>query len=160
MNDLLWLVNHQLRGNIVGILTSQNPDTPEGLESRFSIRIVHEHPFVSYCSWTSFRVKLFMNTPGFGHNYDMYGFWSIWCFFIIRCSCNGRSTKLMELVSNKHLSSISWMEYRYVGGKYMHFMTVNIDACAHTVFIRSSVLRCKPANLLSLGFEAQTKKPS
>jgi hypothetical protein len=31
----------------------------------------------------------------------------------------------MELVSNKHLSSISWMEYRYADGKYMHFMTTN-----------------------------------
>jgi hypothetical protein len=36
----------------------------------------------------------------------------------------------------------------------------NIDACAHIVFIRSSVLRCKPTNLLPLGFEAWTKKPS
>jgi hypothetical protein len=33
-------------------------------------------------------------------------------------------------------------------------------ACPHTVFIRSLVLRNKPANLLLLGFEAQTKKPS
>jgi hypothetical protein len=39
MNDLLWLVNHSLRGNLMGISTSQNPDTPEGLESRFSVRI-------------------------------------------------------------------------------------------------------------------------
>jgi hypothetical protein len=28
------IVNHPLRGNVVGIPTSQNPDTPEGLESR------------------------------------------------------------------------------------------------------------------------------
>jgi hypothetical protein len=39
MNDLLWLVNHPLRGNVAGIPTSQNPDTPEVLESRLSIRI-------------------------------------------------------------------------------------------------------------------------
>jgi hypothetical protein len=39
MNDLLWLANHPLQGNVMGILTSQDPDTPEGLESRLSIRI-------------------------------------------------------------------------------------------------------------------------
>jgi hypothetical protein len=39
MNDLLWLVNHTLWGNVAGIPTSQNPDTPEGLESRFSVGI-------------------------------------------------------------------------------------------------------------------------
>jgi hypothetical protein len=31
----------------------------------------------------------------------------------------------MELISNKHLSSISCMKCRYVGGKYTHFMTAN-----------------------------------
>jgi hypothetical protein len=31
----------------------------------------------------------------------------------------------MEQVSNKHLYSISYMKCRYVGGKYMHFMTAN-----------------------------------
>jgi hypothetical protein len=31
----------------------------------------------------------------------------------------------MELISNKHLSSISCMKYRYDCGKYMHFMTAN-----------------------------------
>jgi hypothetical protein len=39
MNDLLWLVNHPLWGNVAGILTSRNPDTLEGLESRFSVKI-------------------------------------------------------------------------------------------------------------------------
>jgi hypothetical protein len=39
MNDLLLLVNHPLRGNVTGILTSRNPDILEGLESRFSVRI-------------------------------------------------------------------------------------------------------------------------
>jgi hypothetical protein len=39
MKDLLWLANHPLWGNVVGILTSRDPDTPEGLESRLSIRI-------------------------------------------------------------------------------------------------------------------------
>jgi hypothetical protein len=33
------LVNHPLRGNVEGILTSLNPDTPEGLDQRLSIRI-------------------------------------------------------------------------------------------------------------------------
>jgi hypothetical protein len=31
----------------------------------------------------------------------------------------------MELISNRHLSSKSGMKCRYVGGKYMHFMTAN-----------------------------------
>jgi hypothetical protein len=39
MNDLLWLINHPLWGNVTGILTSLNPDTPEGLEGRLSVRI-------------------------------------------------------------------------------------------------------------------------
>jgi hypothetical protein len=39
MNDLLGLVNHPLRGNVVGIWTSRNFDTLEGLESRFSVGI-------------------------------------------------------------------------------------------------------------------------
>jgi hypothetical protein len=79
------------------------------------------------------HVILSVTTPGFGHNEDMYGFWSIWCFSVIRCSWNGKSTKLMELVSNNHLSSISWMKCRYVGGKYVYFMTTNntpvVDLC-------------------------------
>jgi hypothetical protein len=33
----------------------------------------------------------------------------------------------VELVSNRHLSSISCMKYRYVGGKYMHFMIASIS---------------------------------
>jgi hypothetical protein len=47
MNDLLSLVNHPLRGNVAGILTSQNPDTAEGLKSQLSIgihRIMTELP--------------------------------------------------------------------------------------------------------------------
>jgi hypothetical protein len=39
MNDLLRLENHPRRGNVVGILTSCNPDTPEGLESRLAVGI-------------------------------------------------------------------------------------------------------------------------
>jgi hypothetical protein len=39
MNDLLWLENHPLQGNIMGIPISWDPDTPEGLESRLSVRI-------------------------------------------------------------------------------------------------------------------------
>jgi hypothetical protein len=33
------LVNHALRGNVMGIPTSRNPDTLEGLENRLSIGI-------------------------------------------------------------------------------------------------------------------------
>jgi hypothetical protein len=40
MNDLLWLANHPLWGNVVGIPTSWNPDTPKGLKSRPSL-IIH-----------------------------------------------------------------------------------------------------------------------
>jgi hypothetical protein len=39
MNDLLCLANHPLWGNVVGIPTSRDPDTLEGLESRLSVRI-------------------------------------------------------------------------------------------------------------------------
>jgi hypothetical protein len=31
------MVNHPLRGNVTGILTSQNPNTPEGLERQLSV---------------------------------------------------------------------------------------------------------------------------
>jgi hypothetical protein len=86
---------------------------------------------------TSFpRVIFSMTMPSFGHNEDMHGFWSIWCFSDIQCSRNVRSTKLVELVSNKHLSSISWMKCRYVGGKYMHFMTTNTPPPTHTHTLR------------------------
>jgi hypothetical protein len=34
-----------------------------------------------------------------------------------------------------------------------------VNACPHTVFIHSSILRCKLINLFPHGFEAQTKKP-
>jgi hypothetical protein len=33
------MANHPLRGNVMGISTSRNPDTPEGLDSRLSIGI-------------------------------------------------------------------------------------------------------------------------
>jgi hypothetical protein len=39
MNDLLWLENHLLWGNVVGIPTNRDPDTLEGLKSWLSIRI-------------------------------------------------------------------------------------------------------------------------
>jgi hypothetical protein len=72
------------------------------------------------CAMSFTHVILSVIMPYFGHNEDMHWFWFIWCFSIIWCSWNGRSTKLVELVSNKHLSSISWMKCRYVDGKYMH----------------------------------------
>jgi hypothetical protein len=39
MNDLLRLANRPLRGNVVGILTSRDPDTPEALKSWLSVGI-------------------------------------------------------------------------------------------------------------------------
>jgi hypothetical protein len=59
------------------------------------------------CAMSFPRAILSVTMPYFGHNEDMHGFWSIWCFSIIRYSRNGRSIKLVELVSNRHLSSIS-----------------------------------------------------
>jgi hypothetical protein len=80
---------------------------------------------------SSSHVIFSVTMPYFGHIEDMHGFWSIWCFSVTRYSWNGRSTKLIELVSNKHISSISWMKYRYVGGKYIHFMTANKPLVHH-----------------------------
>jgi hypothetical protein len=77
------------------------------------------------CAMSSPHVKLSMTMSYIGYNDDMHGFWSIGCFHVIWCSWKVKSTKLAELVSNKHISSISWMKYRYVGGKSMHFMTAN-----------------------------------
>jgi hypothetical protein len=83
--------------------------------------------WLGLCAMSSPHVVLSVTMSYFEHDEVMHGFWSIWYFPVIRCSLNGRSTKLVELVSNKHLSSISWMECRYVGDKYMHFMTANKD---------------------------------
>jgi hypothetical protein len=47
------------------------------------------------------------------------------CYSFIRHSCSDKSTKLVELVSNKHLSSISYMKFGYVGGKNRCFITAN-----------------------------------
>jgi hypothetical protein len=47
----------------------------------------------------------------------------------------------MELVSNRHLSSISYIKCRYVGGKYMHFMTANRDQDNGIPCDRWSILR-------------------
>jgi hypothetical protein len=77
------------------------------------------------CTTSSPCVILSVTIPYFGHIEDMHGFGSIWCFSIIRCSWNGRSTKVIEHISNKHLSSISCMKWKNVDGKYMHFMTTN-----------------------------------
>jgi hypothetical protein len=77
------------------------------------------------CATSSPRIIFSVTMPYFWHIEDMHGFRSIWCFSIIRCSWNGRSIKLVELVSNKHLCSISWMKCSCVGSKYMHFMTTN-----------------------------------
>jgi hypothetical protein len=92
------------------------------------------------------HVILSVTMSYFGHNEDMHGFWSIWCFFIIRCSWNGRSTKLVELISNRHLSSISWMKCRYVGGKYMYFMTANTPPTHTHLEFCSSLSKRKELN--------------
>jgi hypothetical protein len=76
MSDLLWLANHPLRGNVVGIPTSRNPDTLEGLESQLSIgihRILAEllhstEPELKKLCWTwmdsqSFRARATLRTP-------------------------------------------------------------------------------------------------
>jgi hypothetical protein len=91
-------------------------------------------------------IKLSKSTPVFGHHEDMYGFWSVWCFSVIRCSWNGRSTKLIELISNRHLFSTSCMKCRYVGTKYMHFMTAN---CHH---LGAPNLWSKPLVLLPIQY--------
>jgi hypothetical protein len=39
MNDLLWLANNPLQGNVMDILTSWDPNTPKGLKSQLSIGI-------------------------------------------------------------------------------------------------------------------------
>jgi hypothetical protein len=77
------------------------------------------------CVTSSPHVILSVTMPYFRHIKDMHRFCSIWYFFVIRCSWNGKSRKLMELVSNKHLSSISWMKFGYVGGRYVYFMITN-----------------------------------
>jgi hypothetical protein len=78
----------------------------------------------------------------FRHNEDMHEFWSIWCFSVIWCSWNGKSTKLVELVSNKHISSMSWMKFGYVGGKYVYFMTVNSGRRQ----LRAKIVKLTPNN--------------
>jgi hypothetical protein len=91
---------------------------------------VPHHPLVSYSLWL----------PYFGHIEDMHGFWSIWCFFLFRCFWNGRSTKLMELISNKHLSSICWIKFGYVGGRYVYFVKICMDFGPYDAFSSSNVL--------------------
>jgi hypothetical protein len=59
------------------------------------------------CAMSSPCVILSVTMSYFIHNEDIHGFWSVLCFFVIRCSWKGKSTKLVELISNKHLSSIS-----------------------------------------------------
>jgi hypothetical protein len=81
------------------------------------------HPLMSYSLWLCLILDILK---------ICMDFWYIWCFSVIWCSWKGRSTKLVELVSNNHLSSVSWMKCRYVGGKYMHFMTANTSPPTHT----------------------------
>jgi hypothetical protein len=89
------------------------------------------------CALSSPHVILSMTLSYFRHNEDMRGFWSIWCFSIIWCSWNDKSMKLVELVSNKHLSSISWMEFGCVGSRYVYFMTANTPPHTHLEFCSS-----------------------
>jgi hypothetical protein len=48
-----------------------------------------------------------MTTHYFGHIEDMHGFLLICCFLVIRCSWNGRSTKLVKLISS-YLLYLEW----------------------------------------------------
>jgi hypothetical protein len=50
------------------------------------------------CATSSPHVILSMTMPYFGHIEDMHGFWSIWCFSIIWCSWNGKSTNSWNLL--------------------------------------------------------------
>jgi hypothetical protein len=114
--DLLW---HVGRAEFEKAPTPGRPVKEVGSTgptlAQLGLGFVPHHPLVIFS----------VTMPYFWHIEDMNRFWSIWCFSVISCSGNGRSTKLMELVSNKHLSSISWMKCRYAGDKYMHFMTSN-----------------------------------
>jgi hypothetical protein len=47
------------------------------------------------------------------------------CYLIIRCPWNDNSTKLMELIRNKHLFSISHLKYGNVGGENGGFFIAN-----------------------------------
>jgi hypothetical protein len=58
-----------------------------------------------------------------------------------------------SLVLSQNWETLSWLALWWS-------KPPDIDVCPHTVFIRSLVLRHKPTNLIPLGFEAQTKKPS
>jgi hypothetical protein len=62
----------------------------------------------------------------------------------------------MELVSNRHLSSISCKKCRYVGGKYNHFMTANnhIDYILDDL-VTIACIHGSPLN--SCSFEAYVK---
>jgi hypothetical protein len=84
--------------------------------SRFSPCFVAHHPLVSYCLWLCLILDIMKICMDFSQS-D--------AFSIIWCSWNSKSTKLMELISNKHLSSISRMKFGYVGGRYVYFMTAN-----------------------------------
>jgi hypothetical protein len=98
------------------------------------------------CAISSPRVIFSVTMPYFGHIEDMHGFWSIWCFSVIPCSWNGRSTRLVEPISYKHLSSICWIKCRYVGSKYMHFMTTNTPPTHTHLEFCSSLSRRKELN--------------
>jgi hypothetical protein len=60
MNDILCWANHPLLGNVMGITTSQNPDTTEGLESRLFIR-THRIP-VEHLHSTKLELKKLRRT--------------------------------------------------------------------------------------------------
>jgi hypothetical protein len=53
----------------------------------------------------------------------------------------------VELVRNKHVSSISYMKCRYVGYKYMHFMTANAQQ-SQNVVLGMFLANSHPATIL------------
>jgi hypothetical protein len=61
------------------------------------------------CATSSPYVILSVTTPGFGHNEDMYGFWSVWCFSIIWGSwIVNQQTSWNSLVISACLLYLEW----------------------------------------------------
>jgi hypothetical protein len=86
--------------------------------ARLGPGFVPHDPLVSYYLWLCLILDILKICMDFG---------PFNAFSVIRCSWNGRSIKLVELVSNKHPSSISWIKFRYVGDRYVYFMTANSE---------------------------------
>jgi hypothetical protein len=82
--------------------------------ARLRPHFVPRHFLVSYCLWLCLIWDIMKICMDFGP-YGAFASFDV----------PEMVDKLMELISNRHLSSISLMKCRYVGGKYLHFMTTN-----------------------------------